>query len=52
MGMKMPCFVSWLMTTRMAVKPEENRSCLIRSMDMEFHGDFGTGRGLRRPYGL
>jgi len=52
MGMKMPCFVSWLMATRMAVKPEENESYLIRSMDMEFHRDFRTGEGLRRPYGL
>jgi len=52
MGMKMLCFVSWLMTTRMAAKLEEDGSCLMRFMDMEFYGDSGTRRGLRRPYSL
>ena len=40
------------MTTKIAVYPEEARSCLIKSMEMEFHGFEGMGSCFRSPYGL
>jgi len=36
--MNMACFDSRSMTTSMAVKPDEDRSCLMKSIEMEFHG--------------
>jgi hypothetical protein len=36
----------WSMTTRMAVKPDESRSCSMKSMEMEFQGFSGIGSCL------
>ena len=47
--MKMTCFDSWSMTTSMAVKPEEEGSCSMKSIEMEFHGQSGTGNCLSIP---
>jgi len=38
----MACFDSQSMTTNMAVKPDEDGSCLMKSIKMEFHGRLGT----------
>ena len=40
------------MTTRIAVCPEEARSCSMKSMEMEFHSFKGMGSYFRSPYGL
>ena len=40
------------MTSRIAVCPEEARSYLMKSMEMEFHGFNGIGSCFRSPYGL
>ena len=40
------------MTTKIAVCPEEARSCSMKSMEMEFHGFNGMGSCFRSPYGL
>ena len=40
------------MTTRIAVYPEEARSCPMKSMEMEFHGFNKIGSCFRSPYGL
>ena len=37
-GTNMACLDSWSMTTRMAVKPKEEGSCSMKSMEMESHG--------------
>src|SRR5438128_5184353 len=48
-GTKMACLDSRSMTTRMAVKPEEEGSCSIKSMEMESHGLSGIGSCLSSP---
>ena len=42
-GTKMACLDSQLMTTRMAVKPEEEGRCSMKSMEMESYGLLGIG---------
>ena len=51
-GMKMHCLERRSTTTRIAVCPEEAGSCLMKSMEMEFHGFEGMGSCFRSPYGL
>ena len=48
-GMKMACLDSWSTTMRMAVKPEEEGSCSIKSIEMEFHGLSGIRSCLSSP---
>ena len=50
--MKMHCLERQSTTTRIAVCLEEARSCLMKSMEMEFHGFDGMGSAFRSPYGL
>ena len=38
--------------TRMDVYPEDDGSCSMKSMEMEFQGFSGIGSCFRRPYGL
>ena len=45
-GMKMDYLESWSTTTRMAVKPEDEGSCSMKSIEMEFHGFSGMGSCL------
>jgi len=45
----MACFDSRSMTTSMAVKPDEDGSCSMKSIEMEFHGWSGTGNCLSIP---
>ena len=49
--MKSVCLDNLSTTTRMAVKPSEGGSCLIKSMEMEFHGFSGMGSCFRRLKG-
>ena len=49
--MKSACLDNLSMMTRMAVKPSEEGSCSIKSIEMEFHGFFRTGSCFRRPKG-
>ena len=51
-GMKMHCLERWSTTTRIAVCLEEAGSCLMKSMEMEFHGFEGMRSCFRSPYGL
>src|ERR1700719_3196871 len=51
-GMKIPCFVNLSTTTRIAVKPELSGSCLMKSIEVEFHSFSGMGSCLSIPYGL
>ena len=48
-GMKMHCLKRQSMTTRIAVCSEEAGSCLMKSMEMEFHGFDGMGSCFRSP---
>jgi len=47
--MNMACFDSWSMTTSMAVKLDEDGSCSMKSIEMEFHGRSGTGNCVSIP---
>ena len=51
-GMKMHCLERRSMTTRITVCPEEAGSCLMKSMEMDFHDFDGMGSYFRSPYGL
>ena len=51
-GMKIHCLERQSRTTRIAVCPEEAGSCLMKSMEMEFHGFKEMGSCFRSPYGL
>ena len=51
-GMKMHSLERQSMTTRIAVCLEEARSCLMKSMEMEFYGFERMGSCFRSPYGL
>ena len=51
-GMKMHCLERRSTTTRIAVRLEEAGSCLMKSMEMEFHGFEGMESCFRSPYGL
>ena len=48
-GMKMDCLESWSMTTRMAVKLEDEGSCSMKSIKMEFQGFSGMVSCLSNP---
>ena len=50
--MKVHCLERQSTTTRIAMCLEEVRSCLMKSMEMEFHGFEGMESGFRSPYGL
>jgi len=45
----MACLESWSTTTRMAVKLEDEGSCLMKFIKMEFHGFSGTGSCFSSP---
>ena len=47
--MNMACLDSQLIMTRMAVKPDEEGSCSMKSIEMEFHGWLGTSNCLSIP---
>ena len=49
---KMHCLERQSTTTKIAVCLEEAGSCLMKSMEMEFHGFNGMGSCFRSPYGL
>ena len=51
-GIKMHCLERQSTTTRIVVCPEEAGSCLMKSIEMEFHGFKGIGSCFRSPYGL
>ena len=51
-GMKIHCLERQSTTTRIVVCLEEAGSCLIKSMEMEFHGFEGMGSCFRSPYSL
>ena len=40
--MNMACFDRWSTITRMVLKPEEEGSFSIKSIEIEFHGRSGT----------
>ena len=48
-GMKIPCFVRWSTTTRIAVKPDNFSSCSMKSMDIEFQGCSGIRSCSSKP---
>ena len=48
-GMNMACLDNRSTTTRIAVKPEEEGSCSMKSMEMESHGLSGIGSCLSSP---
>ena len=48
-GMKMACLESLSTTTRMAVKPVDEGSGLMKSIEMEFHGFSGMGSCFSSP---
>ena len=48
-GMKMDCLESWSTMTRMAVKPEDEGSCSMKSIKMEFQGFSRMGSCLSNP---
>jgi hypothetical protein len=45
--MNIPCLESQSMMTRIAVCPSDSGRCLMKSMEIEFHGHSGTGSCLR-----
>ena len=47
--MKMLCFESRSMMTRMVSKPEDGGSFLMKSIEMEFQGCSGIGSCFRSP---
>ena len=46
-GMKMLCFESQSMMTRMVSRPEDGESFLMKSIEMEFQGRSGIGSCFR-----
>jgi hypothetical protein len=48
-GMNMPCLESQSMMTRIVVCLLDSGRCLMKSMEIEFHGCSGTGSCLRSP---
>ena len=48
-GIKTPCFDNLSTTTKMDVKDEEGGKCSIKSMEIEFQGNSGTGSCLSLP---
>ena len=51
MGIKIACFVSQSMTTKIAVNPSEGGNCSMKSMEIKFHGFLGIRSCRRLPYG-
>ena len=51
-GTKMTCFVSLSMITKMAKCPLDLGSCLMKSIDIEDHGQAGIGSCFSFQYGL
>ena len=50
--MNMACFDRQSTITRMVLKPEEEGSFSIKSIEIEFHGYSGIESCWRDPYGL
>ena len=50
-GIKIACLESRSTITRMAVKPSEDGSCSMKSMEIEFQGLSGIGSCRRLLYG-
>jgi hypothetical protein len=50
-GIKIDCFKSQSMITRIAVKPLEDGNCSMKSMEIEFQGFSGIGSCRSLPYG-
>ena len=50
-GMNMDCLDVRSTMTRIELYPLEFGSSSIKSIDIESHGQIGTGSGLRRPRG-
>ena len=48
-GMNTACLVSLSMTTRMSEQPLDSGSCSMKSIEIEFQGQEGTGSCLSRP---
>ena len=46
------CLKRQSMTTSMKVNPEDRESCLMKSMEMEFHGFLGMGSYFSNLYDL
>jgi hypothetical protein len=46
-GMNIPCLESRSTMTRIVVCPSDSGRCLMKSMEIEFHGCSGTGSCLR-----
>jgi len=46
-GIKIGCLVSWLTMIKIVSNPEDDRSFLIKSIEMEFHNCLGIGSYLR-----
>ena len=48
-GIKMACLLAQSITTRIVVNLLESGNCSMRSIEMESHGCFRTGKGLSKP---
>jgi len=48
-GMKITCLVSWSTMTKIVSNSEDDRSFLMKSIEMEFHGHSGMGSCLKDP---
>ena len=48
-GMNMPCFVRQSTMTKIAVCPSDSGRCSMKSMEIEFHGNSGTGSCFNTP---
>ena len=46
-GIKIACLVSWSTMTKIVSNPEDDRSFLIKSIEMELHGHSEMGSYLR-----
>ena len=46
-GIKIACLVSQSTMTKIVSNPEDDRSFLMKSIEMEFHGHLGMGSCLR-----
>ena len=46
-GIKIACLVSQLTMTKIVSNPEDDRSFLIKSIEIEFHGHSGMGSCLK-----
>ena len=46
---KITCLISWSTMTKIVLNLEDDRSFLIKSIEIEFHGCLGIGSCLRNP---